>query len=92
LLRAPFAAFLRYFWHLFLLIEGRGKASEFRHGGRSAAWLPLLAIRAHGAALLHLPSLLRRRWRILRSRRIATSEFETLLSRHTISLRQVAAL
>jgi GT2 family glycosyltransferase len=92
LLRAPFAALLRYFWHLFLLIEGRGKASEFRRGGRSAAWLPLLAIRAHGAALLHLPGLLRQRHRIMRSRRIGTSEFETLLSRHTISLRQVAAL
>jgi len=92
LLRAPFAAFLRYFWHLILLIQGRGKASEFRSSGRSAAWLPWFAIRAHGAALLHFPALLRRRRRIMRSRRISTSEFEKLLSQHAISLRQVAAL
>lgn len=92
LLRAPFAALLRYFWHLFLLIEGRGKASEFRRGGRSSAWLPLLVIRAHGAALLHLPGLLRQRRRIMQSRRISTQEFERLLSRHAISLQQVAAL
>jgi len=92
LLRAPGAALLRYFWHLFLLIEGRGKASEFRRGGQSAAWLPLLVIRAHGAALCHLPRLIRQRRRIMRSRRIATREFERLLSRYAISLRRVAAL
>lgn len=92
LLRAPFAAHLRYLWHFLLLREGRGKASEFRRGGRSAAWLPLLVIRAHGAAALQLPHLLRERRRIMRSRRITRPDFERLLARHAISLRQVAAL
>ncbi|HLH41974.1 MAG TPA: glycosyltransferase family 2 protein [Bryobacteraceae bacterium] len=92
LLRAPFAAGLRYFWHVLLLAEGRGKAWEFQRGGRGAVWLPVLAVGAHGAALRHLPSLLRERRRIMRSRRISARDFKRLLARHAISLRRVAAL
>ncbi len=92
LLRAPGAALARYFWHTMSLFSGRGKASEFRASGRSPAWLPLLALRAHAAALLSLPRLLRERRRIVRSRRIAASQFEELLARHAIRVRQVAAL
>jgi GT2 family glycosyltransferase len=92
LLRAPFAALARYFWHLRSLAEGRGKAAEFQRAGHSPAWLPWLVLRAHAAALVRLPGLLRERRRIFASRRISSREFERLLARHTIAVRQVAAL
>jgi GT2 family glycosyltransferase len=92
LLRAPFAAVARYFWHLISLWTGQGKAAEFRTAGQSPAWLPFLVFRAHAAALLHLPRLLRERRSIHKTRKITTPEFEVLLARHSIPVRQVAAL
>ena len=92
LLRVPGAALTRYFWHCFSLLQGRGKAAEFRGGGQSAAMLPFLVLRAHVAAMARLPALLRERRRIFRSRSIASAEFEELLRRHSISARKVAEL
>lgn len=92
LLRAPWAALARYFWHAVSILEGRGKAAEFRQQGRSAALLPLLVVRAHAAALWNLPELLRQRRKIARSRRISSRDFARLLRRHAISVREVAAL
>jgi GT2 family glycosyltransferase len=92
LLRAPFAAVARYFWHLISLLTGRGKAAEFRTAGQSPAWLPFLVFRAHVAALVRLPRLLRERRSIRKSRQITAQEFERLLARHAISVRLVAAL
>jgi GT2 family glycosyltransferase len=92
LLRAPFAAVARYFWHLISLLTGRGKAAEFRTAGQSPALLPFLVLRAHAAALIRLPRLLRERRAIRKSRQITAQEFESLLARHAISVRQVAAL
>jgi GT2 family glycosyltransferase len=90
--RAPFAALARYFWHAVSILEGRGKAAEFRGEGQSALLLPWLVARAHLAAAWHLPRLLRERSRIFRSRRISPAEFARLLRRHPISVREVAAL
>ena len=92
LLRAPFASLDRYFWHLVSLLDGRGKAAEFRQAGYSAALLPFLVLRAHAAALFYLPRLLRERRRIRRSARLTTREFQALLNEYSISIRQVAAL
>lgn len=92
LLRAPWAALVRYFWHVASILEGRGKAAEFRKEGQSGAMLPFLVVRAHLAVLVRLPQLLGERRRIFRSRRISAHEFEELLGRHSISARQVAAL
>jgi GT2 family glycosyltransferase len=89
---ALFAACARYFWHLVFLWKGRGKAAEFRGAGYSAAMLPWLVVRAHAAALLSLPRLLRQRRRTIRARAIGTAEFERLLDRYSLSVRQVAAL
>src|SRR5262249_32393792 len=91
LLRAPFASLARYFWHAMSLTAERGKAAEFRRR-HSAAWLPLLVLRAHAAALLCLPRLIRERRRILTARRIRSRDFERLLAQHAISVRQVALL
>lgn len=92
LLRAPFASVARYLWHSISLLQGRGKAAEFRQAGQSAALLPFLVLRAHAAALVRLPRLLRERRRTFKSRRITSRDFERLLARHFIAVRQVAAL
>lgn len=88
----PFGAAARYCWHVFSLIQGRGKAAEFRNAGSSALWLPWLVFRAHAAALIRLPRLIRERRQIRAARRISAREFEKLLSRYSISLRRVAEL
>lgn len=92
LLRAPFAAAARYFWHSISLLTGRGKAAEFRTAGQSPALLPFLVFRAHVVALIRLPRLLRERRSIRKTRQITSEEFERILERHAISVRQVAAL
>jgi GT2 family glycosyltransferase len=92
LLRAPWAAWTRYFWHCASILRGRGKAAEFLQGGQSATLLPFLVMRAHMAAAVRLPKLLRERRRIFRSRAITSNRFEELLKRHSISARQVAEL
>jgi GT2 family glycosyltransferase len=96
LLRAPWAALTRYYWHCVAMLQGRGKAAEFvqsgQPGGQSAALLPFLVLRAHVAAAARLPTLLRERRRGIRTRVISPRQFEELLRRHSISARQVAAL
>ncbi len=87
---APFAAVVRYWWHLVEMLGGRGKGAEFRQAGHSAALLPWLVIRAHLAALGELPRLLRDRKRL--PRKITAEEFRSLAERHAISLREVAVL
>jgi len=89
---APFASVARYFWHVAALLSGRGKAAEFRQAGHSAALLPFLVIRAHLAASFRLPALLAARKRIRASRRITSTDFHGLLKRHSITIREVAAL
>jgi len=90
--RAPFASMVRYLWHVISLGTGQGKTSEFRQAGNTFALLPFLVLRAHAAAILRLPRLLRERRRIRASRRVGVKQFVELLERHTISLRQVATL
>jgi len=92
LLGAPWAALTRYFWHCVSMLQGRGKAAEFLHGGQSGALLPLLVLRAHLAVAARLPALLGERRRIFRSRAVSSRQFEELLRRHSISTRQVASL
>ena len=89
---APFAALVRYYWHIVALAAGRGITAEYRQAGHSAAMLPWLVIRANLAAWIRLPGLLASRRRIQATRRITSAEFRTLLKRHSITVRQVAAL
>ena len=89
---APFASLARYYWHVVALAAGRGITAEYRQAGHSAAMLPWLVIRANLAALFRLPALLAARRRIRATRRITSAEFRTLLERHSITVRQVAAL
>ncbi len=92
LLASPFATVARYWWHAVSMIQGRGKAAEFRTAGFPAALLPFLVFRAHIAALWRMPRLLVERRRIRKTARISDREFQALLNEYSISLRQVAAL
>jgi GT2 family glycosyltransferase len=92
LLRSPFASLARYFWHVISLLEGSGKAAEYRQAGHSAALLPFLVLRAYASACWRLPRLLKERRRIRGAARLTGREFEALLAEHSISIRQVAAL
>jgi GT2 family glycosyltransferase len=88
----PFLAAARYFWHLVSILEGRGKAAEFRDAGYSASLLPFVVFRAHASALFRLPALWRKRRAIARTAQLKPGEFRALLKENSISLRQVAAL
>ena len=92
MVRAWPASLARFFWHLVLLMEGRGKAAEFRQAGHSTVLLPFLVVRAHVAVLFRLPRLWSERRRIRQTRRLNVPEFRALIGAHSISLRQVAAL
>lgn len=90
LLAAPFVAMARYSWHLFYLAQGQGKASEFVQGG--GAWeLAWFVIRAHFAALAALPGLLAKRRQIGSTAKISAAEFSSLLRKHWLTPREVAA-
>ena len=92
LARVPLMAMARYFWHVVFMIQGQGKAAEFRRAGFSATLLPFLVVRAHASALFRTPRLLAERRKIRKQARLSVDEFEKVLARHSISIRQVAAL
>jgi GT2 family glycosyltransferase len=94
---APFVTILRYYWHFGLMLQGKGKAAEFREGGGGALDLVRLAIRAHLSALADAGRLWRERRRILRDAAAAPGalspkEFSRLLRDHHMKARQVAEL
>ena len=86
------ASAVRYFWHAIGMLRGTGKAAEFRREGNSLAHLLFLLVRAHAASVVRLPRLWRERRRIRATRRLSASEFQALLTQHSISLRRVAEL
>jgi GT2 family glycosyltransferase len=90
LLRVPFYATARYFWHFAYALRGRGKASDFRREGGSVALLPWYVVRGHLELLARFPQVLRQR-RALK-RRLTARQFRRLMRRYSITPRQVAAL
>jgi GT2 family glycosyltransferase len=91
LLAALAAAPLRYCWHLYWMLKGRGKAAEFAAAPGGAWRLPWYVLRAHAACLAALPGLLAARRRIARTRRLSARQFARLLRAYHIPLREVAA-
>lgn len=91
LLAVPFVSMGRYFWHVAMLLQGRGKAAEFAGQGGGAAKLAWLVLRAHLALLRALPALLTKRRGIRSGARIGAAEFARKLRRHSVSAKQVAA-
>lgn len=89
---APFVTLARYFWTVAALWNRSGKAGEYRKQAGSLWNLVWIIIRAHFAALIHLPQLLGKRRTILGQARLSSSEFKDLLAAHSISARGVASL
>jgi len=89
---APLIAALRYFWHAWHLVRGKGSAARFRAEGNAAARLPIYVVRAHLALLWHSRRLWRQRRSIRAQARITPSVFRHLMRSHSISARKVAAL
>jgi GT2 family glycosyltransferase len=92
LLAAPLAAVARYLWHLRYLAEGRGSAARFRAEGNAGPRMAWYVLKAHAAALVRLPALLRQRRAIRARARITPEVFRHLLRSHSISARKVASL
>ncbi len=90
LVKAILVSVARYAWHLVYMLQGRGKAAEFADGaaGLRLAWF---VVRAHWATLTSLPTLLQKRRTVQSKARIGAAEFTSILRRHWITARQVAA-
>jgi GT2 family glycosyltransferase len=92
LIRAPWAAVARYYWHLVSALTGRGSAGRFRSKNSSVWELVYIVVRAHLVLLKHGPRLWRQRRRVRRDAQISAREFAQLVAAHFISPREVAAL
>lgn len=89
---APWIAALRYLWHAWHLVRGKGAAARFRAEGHAAARLPLYIVRAHLALLWHSRRLWRERRSVRAQARVTPAVFRHLVRSHSISARKVAAL
>lgn len=90
LVALPFVSMLRFMWQLAFISAGRGAAFEFVRSGNSIATALRIIARAHLEAARALPSLLRKRASIRRTRRIGGISFIRLLLRHRITTREIA--
>jgi GT2 family glycosyltransferase len=86
---APLFTAVRYFWHLWALLRGRGIGAEYT-GARTS--LAGIVWRAHAEAVANLRRLWGERREIRRRARLHPRQFARLLARHRIGLRQVAEL
>jgi len=96
----PFVAVSRYFWQL-RAAQGSsgvgttgpgntGAAAEFIRSGNSLFSAAAILLRAHRDTFQRLPSLLRKRAQMRKTRRIGSAEFIRLMYRHRIAARQLA--
>jgi GT2 family glycosyltransferase len=89
LLAGPLFTFNRWLWNLIAALGGRGAAGRFRH--HHSLWvLTKTIVKAHVDGLTQLGSLLKKRRRIRRSRRISDTDFLRLLWRFRVSARVLA--
>ena len=92
LLAAPLVTLVRYFWHAWYLLQGRGSAARFRADGHAGAMMPWYVMRAHFALAAAAGHLWKQRRQIRASARITPAVFRRLLRSHSISARKVAGL
>ena len=87
---SPLISILRYSWQFAAVGAGRGAAFEYVRSGNSLRSALAILAGAHGETLRLLPSLLRKRAAIRRTRRIGSLTFLKLLFRHRITARELA--
>jgi GT2 family glycosyltransferase len=91
LVRSPWYAVQRYFWHAVSLFQGRGSAARFHEDNSGFVQLGFILLRAHFALLFRARRLWRNRRQIRARARIGPDEFRRLIEAHFITPRQVAA-
>ena len=92
LLAAPLVTLVRYFWHAWYLLRGRGSAARFRADGHAGAMMPWYVMRAHCALVAAAGRLWKQRRQIRATARITSAVFRRLVRSHSISARKVAGL
>jgi GT2 family glycosyltransferase len=90
LLIVPFVSVARFLWQLCDHRRGTGATARFFQSGNSLFGAAGIVVRAHWDALAHLPSLVRKRAQIRKTRRLGVVEFARLMYRHRISARDIA--
>lgn len=89
LLAGPFLTLYRWSWNLAAALRGRGAAGQFRRqGGWGGAATTVL--RANWEALRRLPTMLRKRSQVRRSRKLSDWEFFRLIWKYRIRARELA--
>lgn len=88
LLQNPYWSIRRFIWHAYAASKGKGSAGQFVS---AQGWTRsmLIFVWAHLSAAGILPSALKKRWRIQRTKRLSKKEFMDLLRRFQIDLRQL---
>ncbi len=89
LLLSPLFTFWRFCWHVSSILAARGLAGGVRREA-SAGKLLLALLRAYASGLAGLPSILKKRRAVFRSRRVGTTRFCGLMRRFRISARELA--
>ena len=92
LLMAPLVTLLRYWWHAWFLLRGKGSAARFRAEGNAGLMIGWYIVRAHAALIGNLGRLWRQRQAIRRRARITPAVFRRLLRGHAIGIKKVAEL
>jgi len=92
LLAAPLVTVVRYFWHAWYLLEGRGSAGRFRADGHAGVKMLWYVIRAHFALVAHARRLWRQRREIRAHASITPVVFRRLVGSHSITAKKVAGL
>ena len=88
----PLASFARYLWHAWFLVQGRGRAAQFRAEGNSGIKMLWYVVRAHAALMTNAPRLWRQRREIRARARITPRVFKRQVRGYSISVRRVAGL
>jgi len=88
LLSNPYWSLRRFIWHAYAALKRQGAAGQFvaeQGWGR----LPFILGWAYASAVRRLPSALRKRWKIQKTKRLTIREIYDLLRRFQIDLRQL---
>lgn len=87
LLLLPFSTLLRYLLQTQLVLKSRGSGAQFRAG--SSTQLILAILRGLVDAISGLPRILRKRRKVMKTRRITTGEMRRLLNNYRMSFREL---
>ncbi len=88
LLSNPYWSLRRFIWHAYAASKRQGAAAQLV---AAQGWIrsPFILVWAHASAIRNLPSALRKRWKIQKTRRLKRREVYDLMSRFQIDLPQL---